>query len=279
MNKYILVLGLALLVVLSGCISPDASVSFENVSESEVAERATTNSGSINDEVSEAIENGTVTTVQQLPFDIREDVEAVVHEGSVYDLDQNKTGESTETRVVVVVEKTNKSSDFSIGSLSDKDREIISGAVDAVRSMDNVEREIYFPGFYTDNELRNSVFTEQDGIKVGFGDERNYKLTVVEREEVDRDLYKYSSEQISPTIEDYGEELIEEHAFALENISKETESLVEESISQGYYGEESDAYNRLNERFRQENAVREADYSGEWIAYYEGELYWVKIST
>lgn len=268
-----------LLVVLSGCISPDASVSFDNVSKSEVAERATTNSESINDEVSKAIKNGTATTAQQLPLDVREDVEPVVHEGSVYDVDQNKTGESTETRVVVVAERTNKSSDFSLDGLSDKDREIISGAVEPITSIDNVERQIYFPQFYEDDELRNSVFAEQDEVRVSFGDGDVYRVTVVEREEVDRELYTYSSEQISPTTEDYGEKLIEEHAFTLENLSEETESLVEESINQSYYGEESEAYNSLDERFREENAIRKTDYSGKWIAYYEGELYWVDIST
>jgi hypothetical protein len=90
--------------------------------------------------------------------------------------------------------------------------------------------------------------------------------------------YRYEAEEIAASAEAFGAAVREEYAFELSGLTDAEREIVEEAIDGGYYeGEVTDAFASLARRFRERPAVESDERGGEWVARYEGAVYWADL--
>lgn len=273
LRKFLLALALCAAVAGAGCVEPEATASLEPVTPSEVTEKATINAGILDDAVKEAAENGSSnTTTRDLPRDVTERDKPVLYNETVYNLSEERVGEVEVTEIEVTANTTQQEADLNYDQLSEKDKETIEGAIVEAGE----ENKVIISSSYTPEELVNSVFENSQTVNVAFEGEV-YNVTVRDRDMDVREEYVYYAEEIGENKTAYGNSLIRDKAFTLREAPNGSSEVLNEAINGTYYGDETEGFNALRDRFEQEDAVYERNESAKWLVRYNGELYWAEL--
>ncbi|GAB3690551.1 hypothetical protein GCM10028857_27040 [Salinarchaeum chitinilyticum] len=84
--------------------------------------------------------------------------------------------------------------------------------------------------------------------------------------------YRYEVTQIAPSVEAFAQQLRDQYLFALEGLSDDERSVVEEAID-GAYFDDDDAFQSVVDRIHQHEGLNEDDFYGTWLLEYESAAY------
>lgn len=276
------------LLALAGCSSP-GSIEMERVNDADIGREATLEvptpppdapdpAHARADTIREAIETGSATADGRGP-PVRE-AGPYRHEDGVFNLSHEVVDSHQETGADVRV---------------DYNPDDASGEAIAYEDLPEVDRERLSPLFppddeggegydigvgvrYNDSEAAESVLVGPQEYEVVTYEGERYRIDV-ETEPVTVNTYRYTAEEVAPSVAAYGSRLREEYEFTLDGLSDEQRSVVESAIDGGYTADENgdSGFEAVIDEFQAHESVEEDEYEGTWIARYEGETYWVDI--
>lgn len=228
------------------------------------------------------IENGTATAVadrppvdEELPFR---------HEGRFYAVDYEENGTRPGYDLNVLIDYNASSVDGEVADYADLpavDRRALAYLVER----DWPDEVSLKPGYdlgdgaiYTEDEAASSVLApdqEYDAVRY----EGEVYAIDVETEEQTLTVYRYEATKVAASHEAYAADLRDRYEWELSGLNESERGLVEESLNDTHYVEESDdaAFDSLVDRFRAHEAVEETDYRGSYVVRYDGRLYWAAI--
>jgi hypothetical protein len=277
----------ALLAGLSGC-SAEGSLSLSPVDDRALAAEAShpvpTDAPPDADEkvIQRAIENGTATAVgedppvdERLPFR---------HESRFYALDYAENGTAPGYDVGIRIDFNATSVD---GTVVDYDElpAVDRDSLEFVLSQEPPDEDALEPGYdfgvgaiYTESDAESSVLVpsqEYDAVRY----EGEVYPIGVETERTELTVYRYEARLVAESHEAYADSLRERHEFELSGLSDGERDLVNDSLNDTYWVEDSDnqAFDALVDRFRAQDPVEETGYGGSYVVRYDGELYWAEI--
>lgn len=274
---------------LAGCVETDAAMFVDPVqTDAAVAERATDaanqpeprrrDHGTL---VADAADGGAVVGGERAPF---QPDRPVAHDDAVYDVRWREAG--SEARTAYRIETTAR--EDSMGDptitwdeLPASDQHTLFELRDQLVREESVEPPVerLFQRYYDQYALESSVLVpepEHDVVAVG-----DYEVEIVVSEvPVDVDLFEYEAVPVADSLAAFGAELRDAYQFALDDLSEDERSILEQAIDEGsyYYGTSSDqAFEGLAERLVAETAIYVDGREGEWLARYDGEPYWIRV--
>ena len=263
---------LLLLVASSGCIHADATVRFERLDGlTEVAESTTVEPDSLHPSVRTAVSNGTSekTTEDSFLTDEFSDKDVVRYGGTYYRLSQRVAGTVTAEGVTINVTGTQEPAQYTLEDLPSIDREPIEAQIDNIRDSNP---RIITEQLYELEERNRSILLEERKVVVTHRG-GNYSVTTRNHETLERTLYVYESSVVANSSTEYGNRILRNYSFTLEAPPEGSESILDEAINDTYYGEETEGFNSLKERFMQEKAYVSSDTRGVWFVRYNDSLY------
>ncbi|MCX2819675.1 hypothetical protein EGH25_09980 [Haladaptatus sp. F3-133] len=263
---------LLLFVVSSGCIHADATASFERLDgPTEVAESTTVDPDSLHPSVRTALSNGTSERTTEDSFLTGEfsDKDTVQYRGAYYRLSQREVGKVTAEGIRVNVTRTQRPAQYRLRELPNVDREPIERKIDSIRDSNP---RIITEQLYELKERNRSVLLEEREIVVSHRG-RNYTVAARDHETLERNLYVYESSVVANSSVEYSNRLLRNHSFTLEAPPESSESVLNEAIDDTYYGEETEGFSSLKDRFMQENPYILDDTRGVWFVRYNDSLY------
>ncbi|WP_436924021.1 hypothetical protein [Halosimplex amylolyticum] len=276
----------ALLAGLSGC-SAEGSLSLTPVNDSALAEEAShpvpTGAPPDSDEnvVQRAIETGTATAIgdrppveERLPFR---------HDGRFYALDYAENGTAPGYDVEIRIDYNASSVDGTVVDYEDLPA-VDRGALEFALSQDRSDA-ILEPGY---DIGVSSIYTEDDGESSVLAPTQEYDAVRYEGEVYPIDaraeqetltVYRYEASEVAGSREAYAESLRDRYEFELSGLSGGEREIVNKSIDDSYWVEDSDneAFDSLVDRFRAHEPVEETEYDGSYVVRYDGRLYWAEV--
>ena len=268
---------LSLVIVSSGCVAPDARMDLREVKDEELAELTTEDFSylqQMNPGIRSAFLNGSINSTVDIPYDVREYDEPVEFNGSYYEIDQKKIGETEEVSVRYIGERVESNEETEV-NFSEKDKEILEQIRYQARRSDYEAPERIFGGDYTPEEFRKSNIVDFKEIYVS-EDNITFRLNKEEVRNVTTDVYNYTSRRVAKTTDELVEKLKEKYMITLDASDHSGEFL--ETATQGYYGEETPEFIKTVNILRDKKAYRETEKSGRWLVNYGNNTYWVEAS-
>jgi hypothetical protein len=270
---------------LAGCAHPEAVLQMDAVSDRDVARRASRDvsrhpeAGGI---VAGAVENGTTTVSDRSrPLDTDR---PVVYEGRYYRLTVTETGERETTWYSIRIDYdpgtgTPEGAVVDYDDLPAVDRDALDSLLPPPEGVPSGEGYDFGVGReFTDEDAASSALVpEQEYVAVVYEGLR-YPIDVGDGRTVTVTDYRYEAEEIAASAEAFGAAVREEYTFELSGLTDGEREIVEEAIDGGYYeGEVTDAFASLAGRFRERRALEADEWGGEWVARYEGTVYWTDL--
>lgn len=291
----------------TGCAQmPTASLRMDAISDAEIAEKVTHDLESEDSLryqlVSDAVENESETVEDtEPPFPANR---SFVYDGSVHRLSH----EVVESKPATVFRFTLNPADETVTD----DESIRYENLPAV-DRKNLDYDGSFLGFgssmlYLDSEISESVLVPDPQYSViVWGEDDRGRFEVDGSHSTELKTYRYESEQVHPSAEQFGEQVRQKYEFTLSGLSDAEREIVREAIDseQGYTvpPDESlpDSVWRLAKRFRTHEEVRRAwedgaeneagesvdggdtettpapSIPGTYLVRYEGEVYWANV--
>lgn len=269
---YVLVIA-SMLALTAGCLDPEAVVTVQELNGTEsVTESASIKLEDVNPSVRQAVLEGESNeTAREV-----ESSRLVEHNDSYFEISREATGEGEAVIADINVSKTKDEANYSSEDLLDKD--LVPVANFERYEGDSSPRAVLNQRYVTD-EIQKSVLLEERDIVVRYNG-ANYRLEVNNTVEQTEDLYVYESVTRFNSSEEYYESIQEKYVFTLSDIPNGSEEIWLEAVNNGgYYGEETDGFNNLKERFEDETAFERTDSSGVWYTEYDGTVHRVKIDS
>lgn len=239
--------------------------------------------------IERAVENGSTTVDAEFPPARGE--KPSVYDGSVYRISYRVKNERPATRYFWDLEPTEESSDAESVRFEDLprlDREkfrlvgLADGAV-GERTPLNVGMTFKYANADRDKSVlvptpEHPVITWTSGRRAGFSvTDSNTKNATLK-------TYRYTAEQLAPTVAAYGQKLRERYTFELSGLSDAERDIVEQATDRhGYTVERGqsppDAFRSLADKFRQQEAVEDhrKGVTGAYLVTYDEPLYWTKL--
>lgn len=276
-------LGLSVAAVvpwLSGCADPSAVLVMDEVSDREVADRASRDVDShpgARSVVSDAVENGSATATGRRP---PIDGEApVAYEDRFYDLSVTETDRWEATQYEVEVDYDPGDFDgttVEYAELSDVDRETVDRLLPPPEDDPGGEGYDFGTGrVYSEEEAERSVLVPDPEYDAVVHEGTAYPVRAGDARTVTVSEYRYDADLVAADAAEFAEALRDEFLFELSGLSADERDVVSEATDGGYYeGEATDAFESLVGRFREHEAVESDEWGGEWLARYDGTVYW-----
>ena len=268
---------LSLVMVSSGCVAPDARMDLRDVDDEELGELTTEDFSylrQMNPGIRSAFLNGSWKSTADIPYDVREYDEPVEFNGSYYEIDQKKIGETEEVSVRYIGERLDSDKETEV-NFSEKDEEILDQISYQARRSDHEAPERIFRGDYTPEEFRKSNIVDFDEVYVR-EENTTFLLEKEEVRNVTTEVYNYTSQRVANSTGEWADKLREESIITLDPSNHSREFL--RNATEGYYGEETPEFINTVEILRDEKAYRETEKSGRWIVNYRNNTYWVEAS-
>lgn len=261
----------SMLALTAGCVDPEAVVTVQELNSTEsVAGSASIQLEDVNPSVEQAVLTGASNeTVREL-----ESSRLVEYNDSYFEISREVAGEGDVVFADINVSETEAKANYSSEDLLDKDLDAIANF--ERYEEDSAPRAVMNQRYVTD-EIQDSVLLEQRDIVVQYNG-ANYRLKVNNTVEQTEDLYVYESDVQFNSSEEYYESIQDEYVFTLSDIPNGSEEIWLEAVNNGgYYGEATDGFNNLKERFEGETAFERTDSRGVWYAEYDGTIHRVEI--
>lgn len=270
MKRLYVILIVSVLALTAGCIDPDAVVTVEKLNDTtEVAESASLDLEDVNPSAKQAVLNGSSDpTVRKIS-----DSMLVSYDGEYYAISRETAGTDSIVIADINVSETEVSANYTADELPSQD---IKPIHDFKRYADQDVPRGILNQRYTPDNINDSVLLQEEDIIVGF-EGKNYRLKVNGTEERTEDLFTYSSEIRFESSEVYYDHIEDNYMFELEEIPNGSEEVWNEAVEDGYYGDSTDGFEKLKERFEQEDAFEKEEYNGQWYVRYNEEMYKVNL--
>jgi len=260
---------LAALVLAAGCTAPSertVRAEAEQLDDAALVEGTTVPANRTIPAVRAAVRTGSSNTTDR--EDTVGETEAVVADGSYYTVNRSLVAERPATSVTYRVRTVaGGSGDYSLAELSPEDRPVlVRGQFLADESDDGtLEGAVYENG----TELERSVLASETPVVVAFNGTL-YRVEEVGREATTQPRYSYTAERVAASEEGYLEYLEGTYVVALDGLSAQERSFVENVTNNGSYsGVGGEGYVELRDRLRDRPTVDQDT----WLVRYEGRLY------
>ncbi|MFP4633098.1 MAG: hypothetical protein ACLFMT_06660 [Halobacteriales archaeon] len=265
-------------VALSGCVDPEAVMTFDEADDDRVLRVSTrTVPDEQRDVFAEATENGSAV-VEAAREDVSGD-RAVEFEGRYYSVDSEVVGESTRTYYEVVLTLSDDDVDDAVAydDLPEADRDKLEALVDRPTPDDDAERPPTVGVRYWEEETEDSALAPESEYPAVSHEESTWTVDVEGPNELSEDDLRYSVQEIAASDAEMAESIRDEHVFELSGLSDDERDLVREAIDEGYYGSSNDEFESVALKIREHDAVRSDEWGGDWIVEYEGDVYLVNL--
>jgi predicted DNA binding protein len=267
---------------LAGCVAhPEVVLTLNEVSDGELADRASNNAGIIERDIeepnvtSELFENGTYRRTgrwEEVNTDLR-----YVYEGEYYRLDAETSPAPPDVVHIVEAEYVGDEKvegETEYDELPEVDREALSFLTSAELTEGSYESSVEH--LYEAGADEESAIVS--GTTVVVVDGRRFSVETEESQVLDRQEFDYTAEKIASSQDEFVSWLKEEYMFELSGLSDEERAIVEKAIEEGYYENSSEeAFESLVNRFQEHDAVEPEEEGGYWIVEYEGTTYWTDL--
>lgn len=275
-NSFILVLVLlALVVVSSGCIDAEASLSMEEVGGTDLGERSSVDIVNMHVDFERVIQEGTSLTTESPPRDVLENDIPVLYKGSLYSLNRTEAGNKEGVLIEYRAEKVEKAQGDEI-NLTSEERDMVDMVLDQAGAGSNISIMTY-NRFYSPEEKNKSVLIGRN--KTTFSRENTtVRLTKDSERSSSEKLYNYTSTQVASNLSKYTSHLREKYLFELDD-SNLSEEFVQKAIERTYYGDETGELKRVLEALKEGQPIKEDGNSRTWIVDYRGNTFWVEAGA
>lgn len=275
----------ALPIALAGCAHPtDGSLSMGAVeNNSAIADRYAGSADGLSPELQDLVaatidgrEPRTEGTTPEL-----ESPRPVEYEGAYYQITHEVVGSRLAMRYDVRVDYDPESQPDRVIAYPDlpaADTEALDGLIPPAERRDRTSDGFDIGRGYTYPEDAESVL--RDGEYGGVSYEgTTYGVNVEEGREVTVNTYVYHAEQVAESASELGQQLRERYHFTLSGLSGAERDIVEQAIEGTYFPDSDvpDAFRSLSDRFRVHDGIVVDEYSGTWLAEYDGTMYWADL--
>lgn len=267
---------------LAGCAHPSAVLVMDEVTDSDIAERASRDVSNDPDGsriVADAVERGNATASGRSPP--LETDRPVAHDGAYYSLSYTESyrGEITQYDIAIDYNpgtETPGGSAIDYEDLPEVDREALDSLLPPPE--DRPTSDGYDVGVgheYDDEAAEASVLVPEQEYDAVVYEGTRYPIRADDGRDVTVYDYRYEAERVAADAAEFAEGIRAEYLFTLSGLSEAERDIVAEAIEDGYYeGSANDAFRSVAERFRAHEAVRPETGGGYWLARYEGTDYW-----
>lgn len=280
---------LLLMLGLAGCVDAAGSIRMQPVNDTALADRAShpVSDGEFYPAIRQqtvarrAIENGSVT-IADVRVPARTDLPYRL-EGRYYNLSSERVGTrpGMETAIGIDYNATNPNGTrLAFSDLSGADRRTLGPLLDIDPPFRESGPEVEFPLAYPRPAVANSTLFAHAGeslVVAYHGAE--YGITIRDGRETTLDTYRYRATLRAESTRAYAQELKRTYEFDLAGLNESERSVIESALDDSYYAESTDdtGFAALVDRFRGKEAIKSDEYSGTWLARYDGQLYWVEM--
>ncbi|QGA80240.1 hypothetical protein [Candidatus Nanohalobium constans] len=272
-NSFILVLGLLTLVVVSsGCIDAEASLSMEEVGGTDLGEKASVDIVNMHIDFERVIQEGTSLTTENPPRDVLENGIPVLYNGSLYSLNRTEAGKKEGILVKYKAEKVGKSQGDEVNLITDE-ADMVDMILDQAGTGSNISIMTYNQ-FYSPEDKNESVLIDRNDTTFS-RENTTVRVTKELEENSSEKLYNYTSKKVASNLSEYSSQLREKYLFELD-ASNLSEEFIQKAIEETYYGDETEELNRVLEALKEGQPVEEDGYSRTWIVDYRGNTFWVE---
>jgi hypothetical protein len=274
MRKVLATVSVVLLITLAGCVDPESTIEMNEMnSEIQVANNATTDSTVLAEPLKKTIVNGESNRTDYNYLDSDDNIR---HNGSVYSIEGHKVGERSAVEFEYNISKSNRSSDVNFETLIEEDQQTIRSGVRKIQDREN-RREILFGNTYSLDVNNKSKILENNTTIIKYKN-TSYKFKVNDKRVIKEDIYKYRRKLVSNSLESYGQEIIDKHAFNISFSNQEQREFINKSIDDNYYGEQNKTVENIIKQFDSEKAFELKEYRGTWFVRYNEQLYEAELS-
>lgn len=269
---------------LAGCAHPTAVLEMTELSDGEIAERASRSVANFPPArriVSEAVENGSTTVSgRSRPLDVER---PFVYDGRYYELSVAETGQREATMFSVRIDYdttgTPEGRTIAYDELPRVDRDTLDALLPPPR--DDHDHEGFDLGvgaaYSAADQAASVLVPEQEYDAVRYRGDR-YAIDVGDGRTGTVTDYRYEAEEVAGTAEAFGAAIREQYVFALSGLSDAEQEIVERAIDDGYHEDGvDDAFESLARRFHEHEGVDTEESGGDWLARYRGTDYWAEL--
>lgn len=271
MNRKVLLLVslFSLVVVSSGCLSPESSVNFNEIeSKEEISDITSYDFSDSSKSIRKAVRGEYVTIPGS---EIRENGLIVKRDNQFYKLSPERIdGQSRVNLINILISESEKEDNYiQYRNLSQKDKDIISSLTERIRQfpeLTNSSRVFR----YDNKEIENSTILDRRSFTFKHNS-KTYKLNTTDYKSETVGNYEYNTSKIANNIDDYYDYIINQYAVKLQNITSETENVIKEAINGSYNGEINVGVEEIKDKLNESNA-----YFGEndrWIVRYDNRTF------
>lgn len=270
---------------LAGCAEPGARLYVEQVTDAELAARASVSAANAPVEsesvVAAAVENGSATAeARAAPFDPDRPVR---FEGKFYEVTRSVVEEREERSWSLEVDYDPPAGatgpTIAFADLPEVDREALSGLIPAPADQpegDGPDRGVGYV-YGREGEAASVLVPEQQYEFVSHEGER-YGLRVAGPRTVTVETYRFEAALVAESAAAYAARVREKYLFALDGLSEAEREIVADAVDGGYHADEpSAAFRSLSSRFRAHRGFGVDEYGGEWVVEYDGATYWADL--
>jgi len=143
------------------------------------------------------------------------------------------------------------------------------------------------PSLYTQGEQQSSVLVPEPEYRIVKWADDTGRLRIVNQLPSPIETRRYTVEEVAPSPAEYGQRIIDDHAFQLTGLSDEERDIVETAVDsrEGYTVADGksvpDSVRSLVAQFHGRESVRPSSDSvgGAYLVRYEGSLYWTGLDV
>lgn len=267
-----------LLAALAGCGHPDTVLDMEAATASDIVDEVTNSVRQGSDEatlMAEVATNGSArANGTRPPLSVEQ---PLLYEGRVYDVTATELGSREVTRYEITIDydpedRTPERGEIDYAALPAVDRAALGDLIPPQENRpenEGVDMGVQYR--YGDAEIAESelVPDQQYDVVVHEGD--RYRIDV-NPERIDETAYRYEATERAADVETYADQVRQEYLFALSGLSDAERDVVEEAISETYFGE-SDAFRSIVDRLEAQPGLTVEEFYGTWLVEYDGTEY------
>lgn len=265
---------LFLVVISSGCVSPDARLDMREVNDSELSELTSEDFSRLDPELQSVFTSNKSMTTASLPYDVDHKDEPVFLNGSFYSVDGEVVDSVKRLRVEFIGREVDSSNESSV-NFSERDMEIYRRAIRSANMTQYEEADAVFGVDFTPEEYSKSEIINHDKVSITEGN----VSVVLEKHDVSnvsREVYNYSLTRVANSTEDWAEQLKEKYLTTLDPSNHSSEFLM--NATDSYYGDETEEFINTVKILKESKAYNLEEYGGKWIVEYRNGTYWTEAS-
>jgi hypothetical protein len=287
-SRYLTLAVLLAVLALAGCGEPAGELAMTEVTDAELADRASIDTASLSDDpralVGETVENGSTTrTGSNPPFDPSL---SIAYEGRYYNVSYTVAEEVEATRYSIELTRVDGDvgGGVALADLPQVDREALDGLL--AGPLRNTESESAgIAAVYTDAEAADSRLVPEPDVEFVVHEGTRYRVEVTGSRAATVTTYRYEATELAAADAAFADYLRERYLFTLGDLSDAEREIVEQAAGSEYQesDESSEAFRSLARRLQSHRGITEDQFSdgeyygGRYLVEYDGTVYWTTV--